>query len=81
MAVTAPRSPEYRSGLDVSISDQVCKKISKPIKHHMQMSHMCLSAVYVVFGAAGGIGSALARRLAGQQGAKVVQVIPHLREV
>lgn len=30
--------------------------------------------VYVVFGAAGGIGSALARRLAGQQGVKVVQV-------
>jgi NAD(P)-dependent dehydrogenase (short-subunit alcohol dehydrogenase family) len=30
--------------------------------------------VYVVFGAAGGIGAALVQRLSGQQGAKVVQV-------
>ena len=33
-----------------------------------------LLAVYVVFGAAGGIGSALVQRLSGQQGAKVIQV-------
>ena len=33
-----------------------------------------MPAVYVVFGAAGGIGSALTKRLGAQQGAKVVQV-------
>jgi NADP-dependent 3-hydroxy acid dehydrogenase YdfG len=50
------------------------QRVRVPEGHAEHRDLKCLLAVYVVFGAAGGIGSALVQRLSGQQGAKVIQV-------